>query len=621
MPATTVVSFRRPGHAATCLTAALLLLLCCSAFAQTTYGLIEGRVTDATGAALPGTTVTVTQPTTGFVRTVVSNELGLYRALNLSPADYDVTVERSGFATATRRSVRIDVGAAVVLNVTMELGGLTTGIDVAPSIPIVDAATPEISRTIDTRHVSELPLNGRDFTRLTLFAPGVIQTSSLIASISVNATSVSQNNFLLDGIDATRIDDSYPSNGFERGSRLQTASVESIEEVRVLTTNYAAEYGRAPGAVVSAVTKSGANSFHGSGYVFFRDDRFDARNFFDGPQKPPFDMKQFGVSLGGPIRRSRIFFFNSYEGSRKDLGATASGTVPSTSFRAQVSQALAPILASIPLPTQSTSNGDIGLVQYAENTNIVENIYSARIDAKLSDRDSLYSRYNIQDSLVDGPQYVVFAAALSGQRQYVPIRTQSFIASYARILRSNLMNEAKFGINRFAGRLGEIDPLSPQPIPQTTITGVNVVPGLRADTSQRNTSFEFIDNLSWFRGAHALKAGLNIRRVWHDFDATTATVVVFPSLSDFAANRPSQATFTPALSTAFIRGWTYSGYLQDDVKATGRLTINLGLRYDYTPPYTDVDNRVRNFDVTTMQLTAPGAPLSKPDRNNVAPRL
>src|SRR5262249_23529506 len=159
--------------------------------------------------------------------------------------------------------------------------------------------------------------------------------------------------------------------------------------------------------------------------------------------------------------------------------------------------------------------------------------------------------YNIQNSLVDGPQYVVFAAALSGQQQYVPIRTQSFIASDARILRSNLMNEAKFGINRFAGRLGALDPHSPQPIPQTTITGVNVVPGLAAETSQRNTSFEYIDNVSWFRGAHSAKAGVNVRRVWHDFDSTANTALVFASLSDFAANRPSQATFSSALPTTF----------------------------------------------------------------------
>ena len=601
----------------------LLLLggLCDTSSAQTTFGLIEGRITDATGGALPGATITVAQPTTGFVRAVVTNELGLYRVLNLNPAEYDVTVELSGFAKVTSGAVKVDVGQAVALNVGMEVARVAVVVDVAPPMPTVNAVTPEIGNSIDTRRVNELPLNGRDFTRLTLFAPGVIQTSGLIASLSVNATGVSQNNFLLDGIDATRIDDSYPSNGFERGSRLQTASVESVEEIRVLTSNYSAEYGRAAGAVISAVTKSGINAFHGSGYTFVRNDLFDARNFFDGPEKPAFDMTQFGGSLSGPIRHDRVFFFNNYEGSRKDLGATGSGTVPSSAFRARVASALTPILTSIPLPTQPTSNADIGVVQYSENTNIEENVYSVRIDAKVSDRDSFYSRYNVQDSLVKGPEYVVFASALSGQQQYVPIRTQSFIASYVRVLRSNLMNEAKFGINRFVGLLGELDPQSPQPIPQTTITGVNVVPGVRADTSQRNTSFEYIDNVSWFRGAHAVKAGMNIRRVWHDFESTATTTLVFASLSDFAANRPSQATFTPALPPTFVRGWTYSGYVQDDLKATHRLTVNLGLRYDYTPPYTDVDDRVRNFDVTTMQLTAPGAQLYRPDRDNFAPRL
>jgi outer membrane receptor protein involved in Fe transport len=609
------------GHLTLPMTGALLLLIAGAASTQTTYGLIEGSITDVTGAVLSGATVTLTQPATGFVRTVETNELGLYRALNLNPAEYDLTVERSGFTTLTRRSVKIDVGQAVALNLVMDVDRLAVDVTIAPSRPAVNPVTPEISNTIDTRRVNELPLNGRDITRLALFAPGMVQTVGLIASIAVNATGLSQNNFLLDGIDATRIDDAYPSNGFERGSRLQTASVESIEEFRVLTTNYSAEYGRAAGAVISAVTKSGTNLFHGSGYVFLRNDRLDARNFFDGPQKPPFDMKQFGESVGGPIRHDRIFVFNSYEGSRKDLGAAASGTVPSAAFRPQVAASLTPILASIPLPTQATSSADIGLIQYSENTHIRENVYSARVDARVSDRDSFYSRYNVQDSVVDGPQYVVFPSALSGQQQYVPIRTQSFATSYVRILRSNLMNEVKFGLNRFAARLGQLDPDSPQPIPQTMITGVSVVPGLAAETSQRNTSFEYIDNVSWSHGLHTVKTGVNIRRVWHDYDSTANNVLVFASLADFASNRPSQAIFTPPIPTTFIRGWTYSGYLQDDVKASGRLTVNAGLRYDYTPPYTDVDNRVRNFDVATMQLTAPGARLYLPDRDDVAPRL
>jgi hypothetical protein len=185
----------------------------------------------------------------------------------LNPAEYDVTVELSGFAKETRQSVTVDVGQAVAVNLAMDVDRLDVVMMVAPP-PAIDALTPEVSTTIDTRRVNELPLNGRDFTRLALFAPGVVQTVGLIVSIAVNPTDVSQNSFLLDGVDATRIDDARPSNGFERGSRLQTASVESIDEFRVLTRNYSAEYGRAAGAVISAVTKSGANVFHGSRYGF-----------------------------------------------------------------------------------------------------------------------------------------------------------------------------------------------------------------------------------------------------------------------------------------------------------------------------------------------------------------
>jgi RNA polymerase sigma factor (sigma-70 family) len=211
------------SHLSVPMIGALVILLISTASAQTTYGRIEGRITDATGGVLQGAAVTVIQPATRFVRTVVTNELGLYRVQNLSPGEYDVAAELGGFVKATRSWVRIDVGQTIALNIGMEVGNVATVLNVAPPTPIVNAATPEISRTIDTRQVSELPLNGRDFTRLSMFAPGVVQTSGLIASIAVNATSVSQNNFLLDGIDATRIDDSYPSNGFERGSPLQTA--------------------------------------------------------------------------------------------------------------------------------------------------------------------------------------------------------------------------------------------------------------------------------------------------------------------------------------------------------------------------------------------------------------
>ena len=295
--------------------------------------------------------------------------------------------------------------------------------------------------------------------------------------------------------------------------------------------------------------------------------------------------------------------------------------MPSAAYRATVVPAVLPLLASVPLPTEPGANAAIGTVRYSETTHVTEDIYSARLDFKLSDRDSLYSRYNVQDSLVDGPLYVVFAAALSGQHQYVPIKTQSFTTSYVRVLKPSLMNEAKFGVNKFDSVVGQLDPASPTPIPQTTITGVTVVPGVAGGQTENNTSFEFIDNLSWFRGIHTFKAGVNIRRVRVDYANARTEALVYDSLADFAANRPNRFTLTPEIPLTKIRGWTHGVYLQDELKPTRRLTLNVGLRYEYSPPFTDEDGLLRNFDVTTFQLTAPGAQLYNPDKNNFAPRL
>jgi len=245
-----------------------------SSSAQTTFGVIEGRVVDATGAALPGATVSAVHQKTAVQRTSVTNEQGLYRTLNLNPGDYDVVVEMPGFESRTFQTVKVDIGQTVVLNVTLSIGGLAESLTVTASASLVNTVNAEISNTIGTKGVNETPLNGREFTRLALFAPGVSVASASVASIVINGSSASQNNFLLDGIDATRVDASYQANGFERGAKLQTASIESIEEFRVLTTNYSAEYGRATGGVITAITKSGGNSFRGSAYGFIRNDRF-----------------------------------------------------------------------------------------------------------------------------------------------------------------------------------------------------------------------------------------------------------------------------------------------------------------------------------------------------------
>jgi Carboxypeptidase regulatory-like domain/TonB dependent receptor len=597
---------------------------------QTTFGMIAGRVTDSTGAVLPGATVTVTNIRTGDKRVVVTNEQGLYRAPNLSPSSYEIRVELQGFRTVVRQGVAVSVSETLDIAFRLDLESVAETLTVKGESPLVSTQSPEIGQKVEAERVLDLPVNSRDFSRLALLAPGAKVNTSGVASLAFNGGDIAQNNFLLDGTDATHIDNSFMSNGRERGARLQTASSESVEEFRVLTSNYSAEYGRAAAAVVTAITKSGTNAFKGSGYFFYRDDSLNTRNFFE-TDKAPFSLKQFGASLGGPIQRDRLFFFTNYEGSRKHLGATQTGTVPSEQFRATVAPVLSKILSTIPLPSQPTSNPNVGIATISGVTDITENIYSLRMDFRASDKDMVFGRFNIQDSLVDGPLFVLTSSMFAGQRQHAPIVSGSGTVSYTRTLRSNLMNEAKVGINRVHLILNQLDPNFPNPAtlktpdaesyPQTRITGVDVVAGQIQDIDRMNFGYELIDNVTWYSGRHTVKTGVNARRKeTHPFQAGFPTMN-YASLADFAANKVQTATAAGDGGPGVVYGWEYSGYVQDNIKATDRLTLNLGLRYDYGTPFNAAEGTtLANFDLKTLTLVT-DAPFYQSDRNNFAPRV
>ena len=600
--------------------------------AQTTAGMIGGRVTDSTGAVLPGATVTVINMRTGETRVAVANAQGLFRAPNLNPSQYEIHVELTGFRKVIQQNVGLSVSETLDLTFKLEIDTIAESITVSGEAPLVNTANAEVGTKIEARKVVDLPVNSRDFSRLALFTPAAKVGSSGVADLSFNGTNNAQNNFLLDGTDATHVDNSFMSNGRERGARLQTASSESVEEFRVLSSNYSAEYGRAAGAVVTAITKSGSNEFHGSSYFFLRDDSLDARNFFDPPTSPAFNLKQYGASLGGPIRRNQLFFFTNYEGSRKQLGSSQTGTVPSESFRARVDPRLRPILDTIPLPTEATANPDVGIARLSGVTDITENIFSLRADWTPTSSDNIFGRFNIQDSLVDGPLFVLTSSRFANQRQYAPIVSGSGTVSYTRTLRSNLTNEAKFGFNRvhlvlnqtitgaFPDRASLQTPTA-EVFPSVTITGVDVQPGQLQDIDRTNTGFEIIDAVTWFSGAHTVKAGINVRhKQTLAFQAGYPTIS-FASLADFAANRIQNMTAEEDGGPGTVQGWEYAAYVQDNIKATDRLTLNLGLRYDYGAPFTGTEGtRLANFDLATLSLVT-DAPFYAPDRNNFAPRI
>jgi hypothetical protein len=323
---------------------ASLVILCCvsppESSAQAVSGTLFGQVTDSSGAAVPGVRVTVTAPNTGFTRTVTSDSNGEYTAPSVPVGEYTVAAEMSGFKSVSIANVRVGVDQRVRVNVTLELGQMTEAVEIQAEIPIVQTSSSDLSATLEEEQIRTLPLNGRNFVSLTRTIPGVLRgnpgsnydgAGSLAwraaSGFSANGQRPRDNNFMLDGVDNNE-------------TWLQTVvlypPVDALEEFKLQTSTYSAEFGRSMGGVVNLHIKSGTNQYRGSVYEFLRDDRFDANNFFNnraGRPKPDFRQHQFGATLGGPIFRDRTFFFGSYQGQRINSDLTFLSTVPSLRMR------------------------------------------------------------------------------------------------------------------------------------------------------------------------------------------------------------------------------------------------------------------------------------------------
>ena len=302
-----------------------------------TAGEITGQVLDQSKAAISNAAVTATNSATGAVRKAQTDSQGHYALTDLPVGTYSVIVEHEGFQQLTQTGVMLNVATTVTLNSTLTIGPVSQKVVVTSEAPIIDKADASTGTVLDNQEVSELPINGRDYARFSLLTPGAIFRSNYIADLTFNGLHSVHNQFSIDGIDASRVDQPYMANGFERGARLLTGSLDTIEQFNVQTSDYSAEYGRAAGSYINIATKSGTNDFHGTAYDYFRNNILDARNFFatTGPA-PEFRFNDFGGNIGGPIRKEKTFFFLNYEGSRQRIGITGSGTVPSALERSEV---------------------------------------------------------------------------------------------------------------------------------------------------------------------------------------------------------------------------------------------------------------------------------------------
>jgi len=366
-----------------CLAAALALLLSilCShpVHGQVVGGTISGTISDKSGAVVANATVSMKNLATEVTTVVKSNTQGLYSLPNLLPGNYQQTVSAAGFETAIRNAIVLTVGAQMVSNVEMKVGAINETVEVSDQPPDLQLESSSISSSTDSQTIVELPLNARSWTDLATLQPGVstIRAMAPVSStdrlgrgygveLSVSGGRPQQNNYLLNGISINDYTNQAP--GSILGGNL---GVDAVSEFSVLTSNQGAEYGRTSGGVISAITRTGTNRFHGSAYEFLRNSALDARNYFDPPTIAPFRRNQFGVSAGGPIQKDKTFIFGDYEGLRQSLGLSMVDNVPSLAARSGqlstgnviVDPLVAPYLAFYPLPNGLVS-GDTGIYSF-----------------------------------------------------------------------------------------------------------------------------------------------------------------------------------------------------------------------------------------------------------------
>ncbi len=440
----------------------LLVLTVCAettrAHAQVAGGTIFGTVTDRSGRVVNNVQITIKNTATGVARAVSTNDEGFYSVPNLLPGTYETKFSAPGFKTEERTGIELTVGASVALDQALSVGGTHEIVVVQSEIPAVQVSTSDISAVVNATTIRELPLNGRSWTDLAQLQPGVsaIHTQPDFSAgtdrgnrgfgqqLTISGARPQQNNYRLDGVSLNDYANGAP--GSVLGGSL---GVDAIQEFSVITSNYESDYGKTSGGVVNAITRSGTNQIHGSGYEFLRNSKLDAKNYFDVGNIPPFKRNQFGATIGGPILKDNTFFFADFEGIRQSKGITTVATVPSANARngilstgnVTVDPSAAAYLTFWHLPDANSpvlSNGDLGQYTFAGQQIVNENFLTTRLDHRFSNNDSLFGTYFFDRtpfSSPDGLNNVEFDTLTS--RQFLALEeTHIFTPRFANSVRS-----------------------------------------------------------------------------------------------------------------------------------------------------------------------------------------
>ncbi len=615
-----------------------------------TSGMIEGTVRDPSGAVVAGVSLRVTETATSAAREVTSDSTGYYQALRLAPGAYQLVASHSGFRDQVRRGIELGAGSTARVDFTLQLGEARDQVVVVADAAPVNGAAAAWGESVRQRELESLPLNGRDVFELSAQEPEVnlVRVADrhvfrgLGPKFAAKGARPTQNSFLLDGI---RINDSASSVASSASGSL--LGLEGIRELRVVTSPFSAEYGRAAGAVFTAVSKSGANELHGSLYEFLRHSALDARNFFDDPhgQMPPLRRHQFGSLLSGPIRRNKLFFLANYEAIRETLSETVRPNVPTLEARrgilpgpgggtriVDVSPKVRPYLDLYPLPN-GRDFGD-GTAEFVNESvrETREDYLAGKLDLLVSPGLRLSTRYTFDDANQGAPDPLRIWR-FSGDSRYQFLHTEvqhlvsprtihTFRAAFSRI-RNGDLSRTRPDIP------ASLSFVQGQPLGTTTVPGLTGLGGAFARQRPRLhtlNDFQFNDDLIQTRGRHTIRLGGAFDRLQFnqvaDFNAVGQ--YTFSSLVDFLGARPASGdVMVPGSDSR--RGWRQSqffAYAQEELRAGPRLSLSLGLRYEFASTPSEVHGKVATLrdPLRDPSVTLGGPVYRNPSARNFAPR-
>ena len=630
--------------------------------AQDVTASIIGSVQDASGAAVREATITVISRDTGATRTVTTDDSGNYRVLSLPLGPQELKAEKQGFKTVVRTGVSLEVGQEAVVNFRLELGELVQQVSVSEEAPVVNTTTADVSGLVGEREIKQLPLNGRSFDELITLNPGAVNYDAMKSAntstsngntFSVDGRRTTENLFLLNGVEYMGSSQLAVTPGGVSGYLL---GVDAIREFNVLEDTYSAEYGKRAGAQISAVTLSGTNQLHGTVFEFLRNNVLDSPGPFDQGVAPPFRRNQFGAALGGPLKKDRLFLFGNYEGFRQSLDVSTVSVVPDDNARMGIlpnacTGALTPVphanatmeqYASLfwpapngpelTVPASGTGCTNTGPVASGTaknfstpNEHIREDFGTVRADYNLAKSDTLWSVYTIDD----GTSLIPLADPLFAS--FTPLRMQVLSLSETHVFSPSVLNTATFGFSRASFALASV-PLTSIPSDLSFVQGLGpggIVVGGGATTTANGTItsagpnnaagvdnhrnlFTYEDDVRVSHGIHQFSAGIWFQRLQDNEDSASRQLgqATFASLTTFLQGTIGTTPFqvVPLHTELGWRSLFGAWYAEDSMKVRHNLTIEAGLRQEFTTGWNEANGRAANY-VTNAQGVLETNPL------------